>query len=312
METEPVGGFNRQDGDSQMSFETSVCSYENRGNHGNNKYRGNCTGHIITDFCETYLPKNGLLVDPSFGSNTTGDVAKELGINYIGTDLSQGFNLLTDDLTEFVGTQADAVWWHPPYWDMITYSGNQWGDKPNPWDLSQMNLNDFTEALILSLMNIHDATVNGGIYGVLMGNLRRKGKYYNLSSMVERAAPANLVDEIIKIQHNCTSDSRKYSSKIVRIAHEKLMIFKKVATSLYFLTKTFKRLDSGANLTWKAAVRRVLQSQSKAWSLAEVYEKIKPFAEQKENNHWQAKVRQILQDEKYFCRVETGVYQLVK
>ena len=312
VETEPVGGFNRQDGDSQMSFETSVCSYENRGNHGNNKYRGNCTGHIITDFCETYLPKNGLLVDPSFGSNTTGDVARELGINYIGTDLSQGFNLLTDDLTEFVGAQADAIWWHPPYWDMITYSGNQWGDKPNPWDLSQMNLNDFTEALILSLMNIHDATVNGGIYGVLMGNLRRKGKYYNLSSMVERAAPANLVDEIIKIQHNCTSDSRKYSSKIVRIAHEKLMIFKKVATSLYFLTKTFKRLDSSVNLTWKAAVRRVLQSQSKAWSLAEVYEKIKPFAEQKENNHWQAKVRQILQDEKYFYRVETGVYKLVK
>jgi len=64
-----------------------------------------------------------------------------------------------------------------------------------------MNLQDFTEALELALMNIHDAVERGGVYGILMGNMRRKGEYYNLSSLVERVAPGKLIDEIIKVQH---------------------------------------------------------------------------------------------------------------
>ncbi|MGP9780482.1 DNA adenine modification methylase [Psychrobacter sp. PG1] len=295
-----------------MSFQNSVASYPNRGNYGKSSYRGNCTGHIIRDFCESYLKTGGLLVDPSIGGGTSQDVAQAMGINFVGTDLSQGFNLLTDDLGGFVGAEADCVWWHPPYWNMIRYSGNQWGEEANPWDLSQMNINDFTEALILAMMNIHDATKSGGYYGILMGNMRKQGKYYNFSSLIERVAPARLVDEIIKVQHNTMSDSRSYNGKLVRIAHEKLLVFKKEATAaLYFLAKTMNRLEQGLKLTWKAAIRRVLQTQKKTWSLAEVYEKIKPFAEQKENEHWKAKVRQTLADERYFKRVDKGVYELV-
>lgn len=296
-----------------MSFTHSVVSYEERGHYGNNKYRGNCTGYLIKDFCETYLPKNGLLVDPSIGGGTSQDVADELGIDFFGTDLSQGFNILTDDLASHVGRQADAVFWHPPYWNMIAYSGNQWGDEPNKWDLSRMDMDEFVESMILAMMNIHDATANGGHYGILMGNLRRKGTYYNFSSMIERIAPANLVDEIIKIQHNCTSSNRIYGGNFVRIAHEKLMIFKKIGQALYFINKTYKRLEQGIKLTWRATVRRILQSQSdKQWSLSEIYDHIEDYAEQRDNKHWKAKVRQILQDERYFQRVETGVYRLVK
>ena len=43
-----------------MSFETSVCNYPSRGNHGNSRYHGNCTGYIIRDFAETYLPSGFL------------------------------------------------------------------------------------------------------------------------------------------------------------------------------------------------------------------------------------------------------------
>lgn len=293
-----------------MAFSNSVCSYPNRGNYGKSSYRGNCTGHIIKDFCESYLPRNGLLVDPSIGGGTTVDVAKEMGIDFVGTDLSQGFNLLTDDLATYVGRQADAVWWHPPYWDMISYSGNMWGE-PNQWDLSRMNLNDFTEAMVLAMMNIHDATKDGGVYGILMGNLRRKGNYYNLSAMVERVSAGKLVDEIIKIQHNCVSDNRSYNGKLVRIAHEKLMVFKKKAVALYFLTKTEKRLEITASITWKAAVRRLLQSNgNKQWQLKEIYEQMQPYADGRNNNNWQAKIRQVLQDDRFFIRIDTGVFTL--
>lgn len=296
-----------------MSFHNSVCSYQERGHYGDNKYRGNCSGYIIRDFCETYLPKNGLLVDPSIGGGTSLDVANEMGLNFFGTDLSQGFNLLTDDLATHVGQKADAIFWHPPYWNMIGYSGNVWGDDTNKWDLSKMNMDDFVESMVLALMNIHDSTTNNGHYGILMGNLRRKGNYYNLSAMVERVAPGKLVDEIIKIQHNCTSDNRSYNGSFVKIAHEKLLVFKKIGAALYFIDKTFKRLEKTAKLTWRAAVRRVLQTKdTKNWTLSEIYEHIKPYAEQSNNQHWKAKVRQILQNENYFSRVETGVYRLVK
>ncbi|MCV5961509.1 DNA adenine modification methylase, partial [Escherichia coli] len=78
--------------------------------------------------------------------------------------------------------------------DMIQYSGKQWGE-PNKWDMSRMNLPEFVEALELAVMNIHDACERGGHYGILMGNLRRDGDYFNLSSLVERIAPGKLVDE---------------------------------------------------------------------------------------------------------------------
>ncbi|MBO6225402.1 MAG: DNA adenine modification methylase [Psychrobacter sp.] len=267
----------------------------------------------MKDFLETYHKPNGLFADPSIGGGTSIDVAKELGVNFFGTDLHQGFNLLTDDLTTKMGQQADTIFWHPPYWDMVKYSENVWGNQPNPWDLSAMSLTDFNEALVLALMNIHDATQSGGYYGILMGNLRRKGTYYNLSSLVERVAPAPLVDEIIKVQNNCRSDSKQYNSKLVRIAHEKLMVFRKKAeTALYFLTKTLERQDKAQGLTWKAAVRRILQQKGAQMQLTEIYEAIAPYAKARENEHWKAQVRKCLQDTRYFTRIDTGVFEMVR
>lgn len=295
-------------------FTTSVCSYPNRGHYGDNKYRGNCTGHIIKDFIESYMMKpNGLVVDPSIGGGTSTDVANELKVRFIGTDLHQGFNLLRDDLSAFLGEPAHLIWWHPPYADMITFSGNMYGE-PNKWDMSRLSLPEFVEALELAIMNIHDACEPGGHYGILMGNLRRKGEYYNLSSLVEHLAPGKLVDEIIKVQHNCVSDRTNYSnnSKLVRIAHEKLLVFKKqnASSSLSLIPVADKRAANMVGVTWKAVLRRVLQG--KTLSLDAIYQQIAPYAKHRQNEHWQAKVRQVLQDERYFVRVDSGVYTLTE
>lgn len=292
-------------------FKNSVCSYPHRGEYGKSGYRGNCTGYIIKDFIETYLKPHGLFADPSIGSGTSVDVARELGIRFKGTDLHQGYNLLTQDFAGFLGEQANLVFWHPPYWNMIAYSGGEWGENPNPWDLSNMDLEQFQEAMLLAMMNIHDATENGGHYGILMGNMRKCGQYYNLSSMVERMAAGKLVDEIIKIQHNCTSDSRQYNGNLVRIAHEKLLVFRKeTQTALYFIAKAMHRAVTTVRMTWKAIVRRVLQSSGQAMSLSDIYAQIEPYAATTQNKNWQAKVRQVLQDERFFQRIESGVYAL--
>jgi hypothetical protein len=294
-----------------LMFNQSVVSYPDRGPYGKSSYRGNCSGRIVRDFVETFMSNgDGLLIDPSEGGGTTRDVAQDLGVRYFGTDLSQGFNLLTDDLAEAAGEQASAVWWHPPYWDMIAYSGKQWGNRAHPHDLSQMSLPDFVEALELAIMNIHDATRPGGTYGILMGNLRRQGRYYNLSSLVERVAPGALVDEIIKVQHNCRSDSRQYQGRLVRIAHEKLLVFRRdKATSLMFIETATVRADNMVMTTWRCAVRRVLQCGT-TFDLQAIYVRVEPYAKQRANRNWKAKVRQVLQNVDHFERVDTGVYRL--
>ncbi|RSE57667.1 DNA adenine modification methylase [Alcaligenes faecalis] len=291
-------------------FTSSVCSYPDRGPYGKSSYRGNCTGYIIKDFINTYLSRNdGLVADPSIGGGTSVDVAMELGVRFKGTDLHQGFNLLRDDFREYLQEDANLIWWHPPYANMIEYSGNQWGEA-DKWDMSRMSVTEFTEALELAVMNIHDACERGGHYGILMGNLRRQGQYFNLSSLVERIAPGQLVDEIIKIQHNCVSDSRQYRGRLVRINHEKLLVFRRPGAngSIHFLAVAQRRAENLVRTTWRAVVRKILQG--KTLDLSSIYQAVEPIAQQRGNQHWQAKVRQVLQDDRYFQRVGTGIYSL--
>lgn len=212
-------------------FNSSVVSYPDRGPYGNSRYRGNTTGKLIIDLIQSFLPENGFFIDPAIGGGTSVDVVNELGLQhrFAGFDLHSGYNLLRHDLLSAVGKKADLCFFHPPYGSMIQYSGNMWGEKHCD-DLSQMSDSDFEQALKLALVNISDAIKDGGHYAVLIGNQRTRGEYKNWSSMTERLAPDPLVEEIIKIQNNCTSDSRTYSKPIVRIKHEKLLIFRKSPT----------------------------------------------------------------------------------
>lgn len=65
-------------------------------------------------------------------------------------------------------------------------------------------------------------------------------------------------------------------------------------------------------VTWKAAVRRVLQAaDGRDMGLTEIYGEMEPYAAARaENRNWQAKVRQVLQDERFFLRVGKGIYAL--
>jgi len=181
-------------------FNGSVVSYPNRGRWGNNKYRGNCSGHIIKDFIETYHGTgNGLFVDPSVGGGTLQDVASDMGVRFQGLDLRDGFNLLTDSLVNAIGEKARTIFWHPPYHDMVKYSGTAdkgiWGDEPHKYDLSrQPSLSEFIEGCAVAFQNIYEALENGGHYGILIGNQRKQGRYYNLSGMLERFCPGELTD----------------------------------------------------------------------------------------------------------------------
>ncbi len=62
-------------------------------------------------------------------------------------------------------------------------------------------------------------------------------------------------------------------------------------------------------ITWRAAVRRLLQG-GKTLHLKEINSQLEAFAATRANNHWEAKIRQVVQDERYFERVAPGTYRL--
>ncbi len=199
---------------------------------------------------------------------------------------------------------------------MVKYSGKSdsgmWGNEPHKYDLSrQPNLSEFMEGCAVAFQNIYDALENGGYYGVLIGNQRKNGRYYNLSGMIERFCLGELTDEIIKVQHNCKSDSRQYKKPLVRIQHEKLLVFKKIR-QLYALSYAHwieTKLKKCNSITWRAAIRAAFIKKP-IIHLSELYSEMASFSATKDNKHPEARIRAEVQNKRYFTRIAKGTYQL--
>jgi hypothetical protein len=204
---------------------TSVVSYPTRCSlWGKAAYCGNCDGRLFKNLVQRYNSKR--IIDPMEGSGTTRDVVEGLQLHgkpelrFWGGDLKDGFNLLVDKLPH----DADFVWIHPPYWNMIRYS-----DQPE--DLSTIaEYPHFLEALETCLRHCHEALVPGGRLAILVGDLRRKGKYTPIVRDVLNMEHhlGTLRSVIIKTQHNCRSDAKTYGAMMdVPIQHEYCTVFQK-------------------------------------------------------------------------------------
>jgi hypothetical protein len=204
----------------------SVVSYPERGPWGDNRYRGNCTGHLIKDLILRFGCQS--VFDPAEGGRTTKDVVTGInkhlkkGIRYEGKDLSQGFDILTCQLPQ---QQFDLVFYHPPYWDIIRYSDDG-------RDLSGcQTLAEFEDRLNISVERLYQAVRPGGILAVLIGDKRRDGNYYALfRTLLMNEKIGRLKSIIIKIQHNTTSSKTQYHSGnpfFIPIKHEYCLIFQK-------------------------------------------------------------------------------------
>lgn len=294
-------------------FKNSICEYQNRLQFGNNQYRGNTSGGIISDFLDfAHRTPSGLFVDPMEGGKTSADVAEKKGIRYKGFDLKSGFNIIRDDLGQRLGEQADTIFCHPPYWQMIKYSNHQ-------DDLSNGTLDEFLKKLQLAMMNVYDALTPGGMYGILMGNWRSKGTYYPLCSLTLTVCPGKLKEEIIKIQNNCMSDNRIYNGvgkTFIPIKHEIMYIFQKdyiPSVLLDFAVDVSYLLTKVHQATWINIVQRVFQKEQRELSLEQIYNLVENGAKEKvkRNPNWKAKIRQIVgQNEQLFSRISKGCYIL--
>jgi DNA modification methylase len=194
---------------------TTVVSYPERGNYGDNHYRGNCTGLLIKDLIMHFHARK--VLDPMQGSGTTGDVCKEMNIEYTGLDLNSGFDLVND---EIVGTY-DFVFWHPPYWDIVRYS-----DRKN--DLSCSPTYDiYMGRLRICISRLYEALEPNGTLAILIGDKKKNGELYPFFNEIINWKIGKLRQIIIKEQHNTESSRKSYSGAFIPIHHEYVLIYGK-------------------------------------------------------------------------------------
>lgn len=208
---------------------TTVVSYPERGEGGNNRYRGNCSPKLVEDLLRFYHPSQ--ICDYMVGSGTTFAAAGACGIPCHGYDLNRGFDLLSCDIPE----RSDFTFWHPPYADIITYSDvmysakevkEKYGFDPCVADLSRIkDWDEFIKALNYCCIKQFSALEKGGRLAVLMGDIKKHRTLYSM--LADIAKPGTLEQIIIKKQHNCVSDRRSYSGRFIPIVHEYLMIVRK-------------------------------------------------------------------------------------
>ena len=298
----------------------SIVSYPNRGAYGKNNYRGNCSGLLIKDIIAQYKLKG--LSDYMVGSGTTEDVVREAGIRGTFADLNRGYDMMSMDIPE----RAENVFWHPPYHDMIVYSGQQYNVKSVESatglsaetiladDLSRCkSWEEFVEKMNYCCMKQFSALEKGGRMFILVGDMKRKGKLYSM--LCDIVKPGTLEQVIIKAQHNCWSDRQTYSNQnFVPIIHEYLIVTRKdsglIVPVSWGCSKQYNMKEFEAQ-SWRDLVYATVQENGGKMSLQELYEALKDSAKAKKNSHWQEKIRQTVQNIKNFTRTEKGTYALV-
>lgn len=293
-------------------FSSSVISFPDRGPWGKSNYRGNCSGHVQRGLIGTFRPSH--FCDPSEGGGTSRDVCREIGLKYTGLDLRDGFNIVADRLRDRVEAAPDFIFWHPPYGEMIKYSGNMWGEA-HPDDLSRCgNGDEFMAKMELAIANIYDALASDGHYSVLIGDLKKNGALTSWQSDIANLGIGTLKNIMIKMQHNCVSGRSNYSGNFIPTDHEYLLIFSKdrrIISMGEMLLERNARIAKRRAGTWKEIVARAARDFDGRFTIGQLVERVLERVDAPGNNNVAAKVRQILQSDA-FRRLTPGVYEMAE
>jgi hypothetical protein len=289
----------------------SLVSYPDRGPYGDACYRGNCSGHLIADLIREFHPR--FVLDPMVGGGTTRDVCRELGVPGWFSDLREGFNILQDEIP--VG--GDLGFLHPPYHDIIRYSGEVWGREPHPDDLSRCaSYEEFLARLNEAQFRLYDALRRGGRLAVLVGDVRCRGVLYPIQrDMRVYGQPEAFV---VKAQHNCQSDRRHYAGRFVAIVTEYLWVTRKPdAFIVPMRVAEIQEVDLRKSTvqTWRSVVQGALEHLGGEAALPQLYPVVREHRKAQQaieaGYHWRAQVRRALQVYPDFESVERGVWRLV-
>jgi hypothetical protein len=209
------------------------------------------------------------------------------------------------------------VVFHPPYFDLIHYSGRAWGDEPHPADLSAApSLDQFIRMANEAQYAAYSHVKQGGHVAILIGSLRRQGQLYPLHRMINLYG--ELVVDGVKVQFNTTGGRNLRTSKFPLLATEWVMVTKKpqawiVPVQVANAPKEFN-MRRNERQTWRSIVLSALEASGGSASTEEIYNEIEPHSRAQAaadaGTDWQAIVRRELQ-EGPFRSISYGIWALV-
>lgn len=305
---------------------TTFIAFPERGKGGDSKWRGNCSPEVIRAIakyamdCKRYDGKDlstFTLLDPMSGSGTSKAVADELGIRSVLYDLNPtpaagrgNWNALKNDVDD----SADIIFWHPPYHDIVKYSGSMWG-QAHPDDLSRCeNWEDFIEKINEVYKKLFFALRNGGKMAILVGDIRSKGRFYSMQNDMLRMGDFDSF--VVKAQYNCVSDNRTYRKPFIPIVTEYLLVCQKSDPLIVTFSKRAygtmnTAVQDARGLTWLHLVRSTMESLGGTATFPQLYARLSEHPKAKANENWQARIRATLyENPQEFERCAHGMYRL--
>ena len=235
--------------------EYTVWTFPNRGNWATHTgdYRGNWSPFIPRNLIQKFTLPGDLVCDPMAGSGTTLVECRLLGRRSIGVDINLdalmvAMNRLDFELPDYKGNgvaqevkmyQGDArnldkihnetidlVAAHPPYSDIISYSGTA-------GDLSTLELEEFVSEVGKVAGECFRVLKPGKHCAILIGDTRKHRHYVPIHiGVLSRFLDAGFVlkEDIIKLQHNTLGERVQWtghSYDFYKIAHEHLYVLRK-------------------------------------------------------------------------------------
>lgn len=285
---------------------TSFMAFPERGSGGNNKWRGNCSPEVVRAIlryvleCKHYYGKQTqdfTLLDPMSGSGTSQAAAQSLGVRSLLYDLNPapacgigGWDALRDEVDD----SADLIFLHPPYHNLIPYSGNMWG-TPHKDDLSRCSsYPEFVEKLNYIVQKLFMALRRDGWLAILVGDIRTKGSFYSMQHDLMRVGQMEAF--IVKGQYNCVSDTRSYKKPFIPVVTEYLLLFHK-QDALFFPfavrreTTVDLRKEDIPGLTWHHLIRLTMEELSGRAKLSDLGDRLAAHPKAKKNPHFRDRIR---------------------
>ena len=117
-----------------------------------------------------------------------------------------------------------------------------------------------------------------------------------------------LESHIIKVQYNCMSDSKVYSNNsFIPIKHEHLLVFRK--NKLWIFTEKStntvqKNIMEATNITWRDLIQATIQYLHNNATIDEIYNILIKSKKAQNNNHVREKIRQVLNNNANFKKIE--------
>lgn len=206
---------------SPVPWLTSLYHKSWRGNYGDSRYPGNCSGELIKDLLKFFGSRK--VFDPMTGSGTCADVCRELDIACVSQDIHRGFDACDPDNYKDL-EPFDFVWIHPPYWRMKQYSSDT-RDLCNA-----ATLEEFLTGYQQLITNCASVLQPGGKLAVLMGDYTdRQYGFVPLVYHTQRLAFATGLKQhctqIVRFSHGASSSTKTYRSAFIPGLHDILTVF---------------------------------------------------------------------------------------